>query len=74
MSEWLSIAQWHQCEKLAKPGIVFEISNADGQSLLTPYVQPLPNLPFDWKSPPVRFRAVAEPEPVRSAPIPKPKG
>jgi hypothetical protein len=73
MSEWMAIAQWSECDKLAKPGIVFEIRNADGQSMLTPCVQPLPNMPFDWKSPAIRFRAVAEGDPVRSAPIPEPK-
>ena len=71
MSEWIAIEKWHECGKLARPGIVFEIRNADGQSLLTPCVQPLPNMPFDWSSPAIRFRAVAERVPERSAPIPK---
>lgn len=74
MSEWISIAQWQECVNMARPGIIFEIRNAEGQSLLTPCVVPLPNMPFDWKSPPVRFRAVAEPRPEHSTPIPPPKG
>jgi len=74
MSEWISIAQWNDCAKMARPGIVFEIRNADGRTMLTPCVQPLPPAPFDWRSPPLQFRAVAEPKPERSAPIPPPRG
>jgi hypothetical protein len=73
MSEWMAIAQWHECAGLAKPGIVFEIRNVEGQSMLTACVQPLPQVPFDWKSPAVRFRAVAAPKPLHSSPIPPPK-
>ena len=60
MSDWMAIAQWHDCRQLERPAVVFEIQNADGQSLFTRCVVPLPPVPFDWKSPPVRFRAVAE--------------
>ena len=74
MSEWMSIAQWWDCANMARPGVIFEIRNAEGQSLLTPCVVPLPNMPFDWKSPPVRFRVVTEPRPEHSTPIPPPKG
>ena len=73
MGEWIAIAQWHECERMARPGIVFEISNAEGLSLFTPCVAPLPPVPFDWKSPPVRFRTVVEAAPERSAPIPAPR-
>jgi hypothetical protein len=73
MGEWISIAQWQECERMARPGIVFEISNAEGLSLFTPCVVPLPPMPFGWKSAPVRFRAVAETAPERSAPIPPPR-
>ena len=73
MGEWIAIAQWEKCSELARPGIIFEIGNAEGKSLFTPCVTPLPPVPFDWKSAPVRFRAVAEPAPERSAPIPPPK-
>jgi hypothetical protein len=74
MSEWLAISQWHECARLARPGVVFEIQNAERQSLFTPCVQPLPSMPFDWTSGPVRFRAVPEPKPQRSAPLPPPRG
>lgn len=73
MSEWMDIVQWTDCSKFARPGIIFEIRNAEGQSLLTPCVTPLPQMPFDWKSPPLMFRAISEPEPRHSTPIPEPK-
>lgn len=73
MSEWMAIAQWEKCRELARPGIIFEISNAEGKSLFTPCVMPLPPMPFDWKAPPLRFRAMPEATPERSAPIPPPK-
>jgi hypothetical protein len=73
MGEWLSIEDWPECRRFERPGIVFELANRDGQSLFTPCVQPLPEIPFDWASPPGKFRAVAEPEPVHSAPLPEPK-
>lgn len=72
MSEWIAIAQWEKCLELARPGVIFEISNAEGKSLFTPCVVPLPQVPFDWKSAPIRFRAIKEPAPQRSAPIPPP--
>jgi hypothetical protein len=58
MSDWMAIAQWQECERLARPGIVFEIQNADGLSLFAPCSPNIPAVPFDWKSPQVRFRAV----------------
>ena len=73
MGEWIAIALWQQCAQMAKPGVVFEVRNADGQSLLTPCVRLPPAAPFDWKSPPKEFRAVSEPAPERSSPIPAPK-
>jgi hypothetical protein len=72
MSEWMSIAQWQDCVGMAKPGIIFEIRNAEGQRLLTPCVMPLPAMPFDWKSPAISFRAIPEPKPRRSEPMPEP--
>ena len=72
MSEWLAYEQWPQCREMVRPGIIFEIQNAAGQSMLTPCVVPLPALPFDWQLPPIRFRAIAEPPPQRSAPLPGP--
>jgi hypothetical protein len=73
MSDWMAIAQWDQCRELARPGIVFEIQNVEGQSILTQCVAEVPPAPFDWTSPPVRFRAVREAPPEHSAPIPPPK-
>ena len=72
MGEWLAIALWQQCASMAKPGLVFEIRNRDGQTMLTRCVPVVPEAPFDWKSPPVEFRAVPEPPPRRSAPLPPP--
>ena len=74
MSEWLAIAEWQRCVEMARPGIVFEIRNAEGNSLFTPCVTPLPAMPFDWKGPPVEFRPVPESAPLHSTPIPPPKG
>ena len=59
---------------MESPGIVSEIRNADGQLLTTHCVVPLPELPFDWKSPPLEFRAVPEPKPQHSEPLPPPRG
>jgi hypothetical protein len=72
MSEWMAISQWQDCANLARPGIVFEIRNADNQVLVTPCVQPLPAMPQNWASPAVQFRAIAEPKPEHSAPLPSP--
>jgi hypothetical protein len=72
MSEWMAIAQWEECQKLSRPGIMFEIRNADGQSMWTQCVVPMPAAPFDWKSPPIEFRAVPQRAPRRSEPIPPP--
>ena len=74
MSDWLSINDWSACVRMQKPGIIFEIRNADGQSMLTPCTQVLPSMPFDWRSAPVQFRAVLEPRPRHSAPLPIPRG
>jgi len=74
MGDWMAIAQWQECQKLARPGIIFELKNAEGQSLFTPCVAQVPPTPFDWKSPPVMFRTVAAPKPEHSTPMPPPKG
>lgn len=73
MGEWLAIIDWQRCEELARPGIVFEIRNADGLSLFTPCTAELPDVPWDWKTPPLEFRAVAEMPAERSSPIPAPQ-
>ena len=74
MSDWIAIADWQRCVEMARPGIVFEIRNAAGQSLFTPCVLPLPPLPFDWTSAAVEFRAIPEAAPQHSSPLPPPKG
>jgi len=74
MNEWVSIAQWHECEKMARPGIIFELRNAEGQSLFSPCVAQVPTTPFDWKSPPVQFRAIPAPKPQHSTPMPRYRG
>jgi len=73
MSEWLAIKQWQDCVSMARPGIIFEIQNSEGQSIFTPCVVPLPPAPFDWKSPPIKFRAIPAPKPQHSTPMPPPK-
>jgi hypothetical protein len=73
MSEWVTIAQWHECKKIAGPGIVFELKNSEGQTLLTECTPQLPPTPLGWKSPPVLFRAVPLPKPQHSMPMPAPK-
>ena len=74
MGEWIAIEEWQRCLDMVRPGIVFEIRNADGNSMFTPCVTPIPPMPFDWTSAPVEFRAVVEPPPQHSTPIPPPKG
>ncbi|HET7910442.1 MAG TPA: hypothetical protein VFL49_00270 [Pseudolabrys sp.] len=74
MSDWMAIAQWQECQKLARPGIVFELRNAEGLTMLSPCVVQVPAKPFDWKSPPLVFRAVAAPKPQHSTPMPEPRG
>ena len=74
MGEWMAIDDWERCLEMARPGIVFEIRNAEGLSLFTPCVIPLPDMPFDWATGPVEFRAVVEAAPEHSTPIPPPKG
>jgi len=72
MGEWIAIDQWANCAALERPGFVFELRNEEGLSLFTVCAPALPQIPFDWRSPPVAFRLVPEPPPVRSSPIPPP--
>jgi hypothetical protein len=74
MGEWIDIAEWERCRELERPGIIFEIRNPEGLSLFTPCVTPLPEMPFDWTLPPTEFRAIPEPPPEHSDPLPPPKG
>jgi hypothetical protein len=71
MSEWIEFDRWPECVNMERPGIVFEVVNAEDQKMFTNCVVPL-ELPFDWKSEPVRFRARPEREPRHSTPIPEP--
>ena len=71
MSEWISIDEWSRCPEMERPGIVFQIRNADGQLLTTRCVVPLPEFPFDWKSAPLEFRAVFELVPQHSDRCPR---
>ena len=73
VSDWVDIKDWDLCSQMARPGIVFEVRNAEGQSMLTPCTPSPPKPPFDWKSAPLKFRAVTEQPPEHSSPIPKPK-
>jgi len=72
VSEWVDFDRWKDCQQLELPGFVFEIRNAEGQSLFTGCEVPL-RLPSSWKSAPVRFRLVEAPRPRHSTPIPKPR-
>lgn len=69
--DWIDFDRWPECRAMERPGIVFEVENAEGQSLLTPCTVPL-ELPFDWTSAPTRFRPVEVPKPQHSAPLPPP--
>lgn len=69
--DWIDFDRWPECRHMERPGIVFEVENAAGQSLLTPCTIPL-EIPFDWTGGPIRFRSIEEPKPRHSAPIPPP--
>ncbi len=71
MSEWIDFSRWEECQVMERPGYVFEVANAEAQSLLTDCTLVLP-VPEDWSSPPVKFRLVPAPPLQSSEPIPKP--
>jgi hypothetical protein len=73
MSDWIDINQWNHCQDLLRPGIVFEIRNAEEQSMIANCTVTVPSAPFDWRSAPVKFRAIVELPPQLSAPIPRAK-
>ena len=73
MGEWIDSAEWERCRELERPGIIFEIRNAEGLSLFTPCVAPFPEMPWDWKLPPSQFRAIPEPTAEHSDPLPPPQ-
>lgn len=72
MMDWIPIDQWVDCAKMERPGIVFEVRNATGQTLRTACVPDMPQAPFDWTAPPIEFRPVPERPPQHSAPLPDP--
>lgn len=72
MVDWISIDQWAECASMERSGIVFEIRNADGQTLMTACVPEVPKAPFDWTAPPLEFRPVPQPPAKRSSPLPSP--
>lgn len=74
MGEWMAIAEWHRCAEMSRPGIVFEIRNAEGLRLVTRCAPDVPAPPWDWKSPGIEFRAIPEPKPEHSDPLPPPLG
>jgi hypothetical protein len=73
MAVWMPIEEWQRCLDMARPGIVFEIRNAEDQRLTTPCIVPLPDMPFDWRSPALQFRPIPERVPEHSNPLPKPQ-
>lgn len=72
MSDWIPFERWQECARLERPGYVFEVANGEGRSLFTACTVPLQQ-PFDWTSPPVRFRLVTAPPARHSTPLPKPQ-
>lgn len=70
MSEWIDFDLWNTCISMERPGVIFQIVNADAHSIFTQCTDE-PTIPFDWTSDPVAFRAVAEPEPQHSTPLPQ---
>lgn len=72
MVDWISIEQWAQCESMARSGIVFEIRNAHGQTMMTACVPEVPRAPFDWTGPPIGFRPVTQSPARHSEPLPDP--
>jgi hypothetical protein len=71
MSDWIDFERWPECTGMERPGVVFEVQNADLEIMTTTCVVPL-QPPFDWASPPVRFRVVEEAPPRHSSPLPAP--
>jgi len=74
LTDWLPMQDWRRCAQLARPGLIFEIRNAEGLSLFAECSDAPPAAPWDWKSPAVEFRPVQEPKPRHSSPLPAPAG
>lgn len=69
MGEWIDFSHWEECKVMERPGYVFEVVNAEDQSMIVTCTVPL-EMPFDWSSSPVRFRMIAEPRARHSDPLP----
>ncbi len=67
---WFKISKWDDCSHLMNKGYIFEIQNAEGQSMFSECVAGVPKAPFDWHSDAVRFRLVKEPKPEHEDPFP----
>lgn len=72
MVDWIPIDQWVECAKMERSGIVFEVRNAHGQTLLTVCAPETPKAPFDWTAPPMEFRPVPQSPAKHSSPLPGP--
>jgi hypothetical protein len=72
MVDWIPMDQWVECARMERPGIVFEVRNAQGQTLLTACLPEMPKAPFDWTAPPIEFRPVPEAPAEHSSPLPGP--
>ena len=69
--DWMNMDLWSECARMERPGYVFEIENAQGMTIQMHCAEAIP-VPWDWTSPPQRFRLIVEPEAIRSDPIPPP--
>ena len=72
MSDWMSVEQWSECVRMERPGIVFELRNTEGQTLLAHCSADLPPKPWDWASGPTEFQAIVELPARHSNPLPDP--
>ena len=72
MGEWIAIAQWDKCLGLARPGIIFEVSNAEGRSLVHTVCGVAATAAVRLEIAPVRFRVVPEFRRSTRRPLPEP--
>lgn len=70
VGDWIDFERWPQCHEIETAGYVFEVANTAGQTLMTECTVPL-ELPWDWRTPPTRFRLVVMPTPRHSDPLPE---
>ena len=69
--KWMSMERWPASAAMERPGYVFELENRYGMTIQMHWDEEI-ILPFDWTSPPLRFRLIVEAEAERSGPIPPP--